>query len=64
MSSSKLDALEVKIKVSKLDKVEKLIRDGLHTDGGHHKQWYLEQIAETLNIDLSNEEQWDEGVAP
>ena len=43
--------------------VKELILDGLLTDGGHHKQWYLEEIAKALDIDLSNEE-YEEGVAP
>lgn len=43
------------------NQVEKLTYEGLHTDGGHHKQWYLYQIAELLGIDLSDA---DPGVAP
>ncbi len=32
--------------------IEQLITEGLQTDGGHHKQWYLEQIAVALGINL------------
>ena len=33
-----------------MEKVKDLAIDGLFTDGAHHKQWYLEQILETLGI--------------
>jgi hypothetical protein len=42
-------------------KLEILINDALCTDGAHHKQWYLEQIAELLNIKTVEHE---EGIAP
>jgi len=44
-----------------------LIIGGLTIDGGHHKQWYIEQIAECLGIDiekLKDECEWEEGIAP
>ena len=47
-----------------------LVLEGLATDGGHHKQWYLEQIAEVLGCDrdtlhkLAPEYDWEDGVAP
>lgn len=47
--------------------LEQLCVDGLTTDGGHHKQWYLEQIllatigAERVSA-LSG--QWEKGIAP
>jgi hypothetical protein len=44
-------------------KLTKLVTDGLQEDGAHHKQWYLEQIAKLLEIDLK-EVTYDEGVAP
>jgi len=40
--------------------LSELIREALWTDGGHHKQWYLEQIAGCLGIDL---EQMDRDMA-
>jgi len=46
-----------------LVEVEDLIIEALHTDGAHHKQWYLEKIAETLEIDLSKED-YDQSIAP
>ena len=54
------------------DKIKKLAIDGLCTDGGHHKQWYLEEILKALGHNLEvvrrgvNEEgyDWEEGIAP
>ena len=40
-----------------------LAYDGLYIDGGHHKQWYLEQIILALGGSLEAEEH-DEGIAP
>lgn len=55
-----------------IEKVTDLALDGLFTDGGHHKQWYLERILETLGIDLewlaeavkSVDGEWEPGIAP
>jgi hypothetical protein len=55
-----------------IEKLQDLAMDGLLTDGGHHKQWYLEQILETLGINLDRlaEEfklldcEWEPGIAP
>lgn len=52
-----------KITFKELGKVQSLIEDGLGTGGAHHKQWYLEQIAKELGIEL-NEEEYEPGVAP
>ena len=32
-------------------------------DGEHHKQWYLEEIAKLLGIDIPNFA-YDEGISP
>ena len=53
-------------------KLYNLAVDGLLTDGGHHKQWYLEQILVTLGIDLDKLREslnvggydWEEGIIP
>ena len=37
--------------------------DALVTDGEHHKQWYLEEIAKRLGIDIPNFA-YDAGIAP
>lgn len=34
---------------AKFDQLLQLIEKGLETDGGHHKQWYLEQILEFVS---------------
>ena len=63
------------------DRVQSAIQlafDGLMTDGGHHKQWYLEQIIQTLanekyeslckaaccGKDGPETYDWEEGIAP
>lgn len=51
----------------KLNQIVELVEEGCFIDGGHHKQWYLYQIAKILhndnllNIDLNDV---DEGVSP
>ncbi len=47
----------------KLKKVRELLEDGIFTDGAHHKQWYLSQIAEVVGIDVEIEP-GEEGIAP
>ena len=43
--------------------VEQTIKDALISDGEHHKQWYLEELAQHLNIDLS-EFDHEPGILP
>ena len=44
--------------------VKDLIIEGLCNDGAHHKQWYLERIAEVLGIELVQELDYEKGIAP
>jgi len=47
--------------------VEELINDALWTDGAHHKQWYLYEIAEKLGFkkeDFCIKDCPEEGIAP
>lgn len=44
------------------DELEKLITDGLTTDGEHHKQWYLEAIATHLRFTIK--ERYEPGICP
>lgn len=44
-----------------MTKVADLVRDAVITDGEHHKQWYLEQIAERLELSLPDHR---DGIAP
>ena len=51
------------------NKAVELLIHGLTTDGGHHKQWYLEQVfralCEDAYVDKARLEfQWEEGIAP
>ncbi len=46
---------------STMNDLADLVIAGLNTDGAHHKQWYLYQIAELLGLEL---EECDEGIAP
>ena len=42
-----------------------LILRGLRTDGAHHKQWYLERLADLLGLDLDPlRDGFEEGIAP
>lgn len=43
------------------NEVPDFIIGGVTTDGGHHKQWFLEQIAEFFELRLPDHE---EGIAP
>jgi hypothetical protein len=49
--------------------LSELCIDALTTDGGHHKQWYLEQILKII-IDskdydiLKKRHDWEKGIAP
>lgn len=50
----------------KITSIKDLIVDGLLTDGGHHKQWYLEKILEKLGFNVEQlraEHGWDGGIA-
>jgi len=57
---------EVKImRESLTSKIGELATDGLTTDGGHHKQWFLEEIAKLCGVT----EEWldanvDRGIIP
>jgi hypothetical protein len=38
-----------------------IVSHGLHTDGAHHKQWYLEQVAKHLGLVVTG---YEPGIAP
>jgi len=48
-------------KDKELDLVVDYVKKALFTDGEHHKQWYLYQIAKLLNIKINDV---DKGIAP
>lgn len=45
----------------KLAAIRELVENGILTDGGHHKQWYLVKIGEVVGIDI-NVEIEDQGI--
>jgi hypothetical protein len=50
------------------NRVIELLKDGLQTDGSHHKQWYLNEVLKLINADIAKdvEMHWthDKGIAP
>jgi hypothetical protein len=50
------------------NKVIELLKDGLQTDGPHHKQWYLNEVLKLIDPDIAKdvEGHWthDGGIAP
>lgn len=61
MTNSRTPAQEFPTEV--LSEVIGLIFAGLTTDGGHHKQFFLEEIARVLGISIA-ELDYEEGIAP
>jgi hypothetical protein len=50
------------IPLEKRRDVYKFLRLGIYTDGDHHKQWCLVQVARILGVKM--DEQHEEGIAP
>jgi hypothetical protein len=44
--------------------VKTLIKKAIETDGEHHKQWYLVQIALTLGVDIDDIDEDERGKPP
>ena len=42
--------------------IVELCEDGLHTDGAHHKQWFLEAILLVIGGDIPRDA--ERGIAP
>lgn len=42
-----------KVRAKDLQRIKQLVFDGLKTDGGHHKQWFLEQIGEMIGMKIN-----------
>ncbi|MDD5551304.1 MAG: hypothetical protein PHS34_08595 [Candidatus Omnitrophica bacterium] len=51
---------------AKLNKIKNLAKEGLWTDGEHHKQWFLEEIAKITGVSEKwmEEHTWARGIAP
>jgi hypothetical protein len=52
-----------------IENVINLCIEGLRTDGGHHKQWYLEHILLAMIPkekwdELKRKKDWKKGIAP
>ena len=49
-------------------RIIELLKDGLQTDGGHHKQWYLNEVLKLVDLEIAQdvERHWthDYGIAP
>ncbi len=43
--------------------IERMFDKALSTDGAHHKQWYLQQIAKMLGFDFDKCD-YEKGIAP
>lgn len=59
VKQSYMDSLDGWIPVS--DDIADLIKDASVTDGAHHKQWFVEEIARRLKIELPEHES---GICP
>jgi len=47
------------------ERVRQLVSEALFTDGGHHKQWYLYEIAKLVLSKVEFEQlDVDRGIAP
>lgn len=44
------------------ERVIELLKDGLQTDGSHHKQWYLGEVLKLMNAETHGTH--DKGIAP
>ena len=49
-----------------LDEIEVMVTDALYTDGGHHKQWYLEEILKLMDREpvADPEYSYEHGIPP
>jgi len=55
--------MEIDENLWEMNEIKELVKDALMIEGGHHKQWYLIQIAKKLDIDLS-ENEIEGGIKP
>ena len=50
-----------KLTIEQEAELVELLQMGIETDGGHHKQWCLVQVAKILGVPFVTD---DEGIAP
>jgi hypothetical protein len=58
---------QIDMMLDQFNTLHSLIIEALLTDGGHHKQWYLEQLLEKLGFDVRQQEKryaFERGIAP
>lgn len=60
----RLMAAEVRLLREMKAEVREFTEGGLYEDAAHHKQWYLEQIANIVGFKPSDNDPWEEGIAP
>jgi SMC interacting uncharacterized protein involved in chromosome segregation len=58
---AKKDAEIARLKAPESPELVRIICEAVRVDGDHHKQWFLEEIAKLLHIDLPEH---DKGIAP
>lgn len=46
------------------ERIIELLKDGLQTDGAHHKQWYLNEVLKLVDLQIAKdvEEHWTHDV--
>jgi len=51
---------------SQVKEIKSLIIEALHTDGAHHKQWYLKKILAIVEVyfDPDDPNDWEKGIPP
>jgi len=55
------------MKKTKKKAIFELVIDALQTEGGNHKQWYLEEILKVLGFnpdEMRDSPNWEEGIPP
>jgi len=65
--ASQAPAQDARTMTEKQVKLIEILLDGLTIDGGHHKQWYLEQALKSLTTEFDFNElkssiDWEEGI--
>lgn len=55
--------MEIQVIIEYEETVEDLVIEALGIDGGHHKQWYLNQIAEKLGLSHPPD-RFEQGIPP
>lgn len=57
-------SIEVKIQELINNRVEDYILEGIQTDGSHHKQWTLYEVAKQLGIKVPDDVEGEDPIEP